>query len=222
MHARYAIIASSLTSSFRRSELSLAKQLNKPPASKRRRTAKTATYWVVFALCALVSFGGGFWFTYRGTQVSIKEPPIGPAPTSFPVATAAPDVAATQAPVDTATPAPIDPFGAAPVPATTPAPAASSDPWGAPAPDDEETRAMATPPSSDEGKVFRVQVGSYDTQTAAQSMVDELSAAGINAAVVEDDAGQYHAQIGAYSKRDRALSVADEVNAKGYSVTIRQ
>lgn len=200
----------------------MAKQLNKPPTPKRRRTARTATYWVVFTFCALASFGGGFWFTYRGTQVSIKEPPIGPAPSSFPVAAATPDVVATLAPVDTATPAPIDPFGAAPVPAATPTPAATADPWGAPMPADDETRALATPPSSDEGKVFRVQVGSYDTQAAAQSMVDELSAAGINAAVAEDAAGQYHAQIGAYSKRDRALSVADDVNAKGYSVTIRQ
>lgn len=200
----------------------MAKQPTKPPTPKRRRTAKNATYWVVFAFCAIASFAGGFWFTYRGTQVSIKEPPVGPAPSAFPAAAATPYVEASQAPVDTSTPAPIDPFGAAPVPAATPTAAATSDAWGSEVPADEETQAMATPPTSDEGKVFRVQVGSYDTQASAQSMVDELSAAGINAAVVQDATGQYHAQIGAYSKRDRALSVADEVNAKGYSVTIRQ
>lgn len=197
----------------------MAKQLNKPAAPKKRRTGRTATYWVVFAFCAIASFAGGFWFTYRGTQVSIKEPPI--APSSFPAAVATPVIEPTEAPVDMATPAPIDPFAAAPAPQTTPGTTASSDPWASEVPADDAPMAQATP-ASDEGKVFRVQVGSYDSQTAAQSMVDELSAAGINAAVVQGTDGQYHAQIGAYSKRDRALSVADEVNAKGYSVTIRQ
>lgn len=199
----------------------MAKQLNKQ-APKRRRTGRSATYWVVFAVFALASFAGGFWFTYRGTQVSIKEPPVGPAPSSFPAAVATPYAEASTPPVDAATPAPIDPFAAAPVPAATPQGASTPDPWAAEVPADDAPLTPPTPASSEEGKVFRVQVGSYDTQTAAQSMVDELSAAGINAAVVQDAAGQYHAQIGAYSKRDRALSVADEVNAKGYSVTIRQ
>lgn len=200
----------------------MAKQLNKPAPSKRRRTGKGATYWVVFAFCALASFAGGFWFTYRGTQVSIKEPPIGPAPTAIPVTAPTPYAEASEGPVDTSTPAPIDPFAAAPVPSATPGTAATPDPWSGEVPADDSPQAAATPMAANEGKVFRVQVGSYDTQTAAQSMVDELSAAGINAAVVQDNNGQYHAQIGAYSKRDRALSVADEVNAKGYSVTIRQ
>lgn len=197
----------------------MAKQLNKPAPPKRRRTGKSAAYWVVFVLCALASFAGGFWFTYRGTQVSIKEPPVGPAPSAFPAAAPTPEAAASEAPVDASTPAPIDPFAAAPLPSATPeASAATPDPWGAELPADDAPQT----PASAEGKVFRVQVGSYDSQTSAQSMVDELSAAGINAVVVQDSAGQYHAQIGAYSKRDRALTVADEVNAKGYSVTIRQ
>ncbi|HEY9854102.1 MAG TPA: SPOR domain-containing protein [Stenomitos sp.] len=210
----------------------MAKQLNKPAPPKRRRTGKSATYWVVFVVFALASFAGGFWFTYRGTQVSIKEPPVGPAPTAIPVTAPTPEAAA-DAPVDTATPAPIDPFAAAPAPSATPTPAggatkvaATPDPWGGEVPADDVPQAAPTEaptaPPAEGGKVFRVQVGSYDSQSAAQSMVDELSAAGIHAAVIQDSTGQYHAQIGAYSKRDRALSVADEVNAKGYSVTIRQ
>ncbi|MBO9542500.1 SPOR domain-containing protein [bacterium] len=209
----------------------MAKPLNKPTATppKRKRGPKAGTYWLVFVVCTLASFGGGFWITYRGTQVSIKEPAIGPSMQPLPVESADPSSMPGSAPTPLVTPAPVDPFATAPE--ATPAPLASVMPSGTvdtalppTEPPAADPFAQATPaPRLDEGaKTFRVQVGNYDSRDSAQSMVDELSAAGITAKVVQDSNGQYHAQIGAYSKRDRALAVADEVNAKGYSVTIRQ
>lgn len=199
----------------------MAKQINKPHPPKRRRSGPNRAYWAVFALCSIVSFAAGFYVTYHGTRVAVKEPPIAtdlpsPAPQVL-VATVPPEVTEASA---SAVPAPVDPFAvgseATPTPTPTDEPSADMSL-------DENAMETATPaPLKEEGGTFRVQVGSYDSQASAQSMVDELSAAGVKAVVVQDSTGQYHAQIGVYSKRDRALSVADEVNAKGYSVTIRQ
>lgn len=211
----------------------MAKPLNKPTATppKRKRSSRSGMYWLVFAVCTLASFGGGFWVTFRGTQVSIKEPAIGPSMQPLPQESAAPGgMPGDTAPTPLVTPAPVDPFATAPE--TTPAPMASAAPSGAadaalppaePVSDPFATATATPPPRAEEiSRTFRVQVGNYDSHDSAQSMVDELAAAGITAKVVEDSNGQFHAQIGAYSKRDRALAVADEVNAKGYSVTIRQ
>jgi cell division protein FtsN len=209
----------------------LAKPLNKTTATppKRKRASRSGTYWLVFVVCTLASFGGGFYITYRGTQVSIKEPVIGPSMQPLPVESADPAGVADAAPTPLVTPAPVDPFATDTT--ATPAPLASAPAVGAadstlPATEPvADPLAAATPAPIAErapNQTFRVQVGNYDSHDAAQSMVDELSAAGITARVVQDANGQFHAQIGAYSKRDRALSVADEVNAKGYSVTIRQ
>ncbi|HEY9900148.1 MAG TPA: SPOR domain-containing protein [Pantanalinema sp.] len=208
----------------------MAKPLNKttPSSPKRKRAPHSGRYWLVFVLCTLASFGGGFYVTYRGTQVSIKEPVIGPSMQPLPVESTDPAAVTDAAPTPLVTPAPVDPFATDTT--ATPAPMASAPTAGAadaPLPVTEpisDPMAAATPTPRAEGaaSTFRVQVGNYDSHDSAQSMVDELSAAGITAKVVQDSNGQYHAQIGAYSKRDRALAVADEVNAKGYSVTIRQ
>lgn len=217
----------------------MAKQPNKPQPPKRKRSGRSGLYWTLFALCTIASFGGGFWFTYRGTQVSIKEPPVGlvASTTSVPqdaLAANAADAASSSHPAPLVTPAPVDPFAVSDATAdagsastkATPLPDSNQTdvpPDANPAPDASVAPdAQAPDQAADSSKVYRVQVGSYDSQTAAQSMVDELSAAGVHSVAVQDASGQYHAQIGAYAERDRALSVADEVNAKGYSVTIRQ
>lgn len=202
----------------------MAKHLNKQSPPKRKRSGPNRIYWAVFALCSIVSFAAGFYVTYHGTRVAVKEPPIAadPAPS--------PTVMATEAPVypaageASASPPPVDPFAVGVEASPTPAPVESAaTPESAPM--DEASKATEpdkAAPLREDGQAFRVQVGSYDSQASAQSMVDELAGAGVRAIVVQDSAGQYHAQIGAYTKRDRALSMADEVNAKGYSVTIRQ
>lgn len=212
----------------------MAKQLNKPVPPKRRRPNRSRFYWTVFILSSLLSFGAGFWFTYRGTRVAVKEPPI--AASTMPqeavaMASAPPITTASPTTGPLVTPAPVDPFAAGPD--STPTPVPTPTPETTPASDAAPPRDQATPApaadnpdqtdeSSSRGKMYRVQVGNYDTESSAQSMVDELSAAGIHAVVVQDSSGQYHAQVGAYAKRDRALVVADEVGSKGYSVTVRQ
>lgn len=196
----------------------MAKPLNKPTKRPPKKTSRSTVYWLVFALCTLASFGGGFWFTFRNTQVAIKEPPAGPSVMPSPEVPAATSAPVAEASADTS--APSDPFAVVSEQPASPAPqatAAASDPFAAP-----DEAAPSPSPTRDVGRIFRVQVGSYDTESSAQAMVDELSAAGIQARVTRDEAGSYHAQVGAYSKKERALQRADEVNAKGYSVTIRQ
>lgn len=196
----------------------MAKQINKPQPPRRRRPGPNRAYWVVFALSSIVSFAAGFYVTYHGTRVAVKEPPIAtdlasPVPQAI-VVTPAPMLDSSAS----AEPVPVDPFAVGSE--ATPSP--FEEPGADMAMEDGAMTAASPTPLKEESGTFRVQVGSYDSQASAQSMVDELSAAGVHAVVVQDSAGQYHAQIGAYTKRDRALSVADEVNAKGYSVTIRQ
>lgn len=198
----------------------MAKQ-NKPSTAppKRRKSSRGGAYWTLFALCAVLSFAGGFWYTYQATStVSVKDPSAIDVPVATPipnqaVATPDPDVP-DEEPQETGTSVAAFDLGrtAAPEPtvppqASTPAPARQEE--------SEAKAEFAAAPS-----VYRVQVGSYSSREEAQAMVEELAVAGIDAMVVEDD-GKYHAQIGAYATRERALAVADDVNTKGYSVTIR-
>ena len=210
--------------SVRKVQSPLVKPRNKPP--KRKRSGPSLAYWLVFLVCSLLSFAGGFYVSYHGTQVVVKEPPVAvapsPSPSDVPSITAMPSPVVVDEATSEQTPAPVNPF--ADSVASTPSPGPSGTPFdtGVPSTVSSNGEASDTASSSANGQIFRVQVGNYDSQSSAQSMVDELSAAGVQAAVVQDDTGEYHAQIGAYTDRDRALSVADEVNAKGYSVTIRQ
>jgi len=191
----------------------LSKPNAKPnPPAKRRKNARGGAYWTLFVACALLSFGGGFWFTYQMTsQVAVKDPGANEAPNATPLpaqalVTPAPDVPEEE-PVPSTSMVEPDP---APVPSPTPRTKATEAPL-----------AHAVDDSASAGQgVYRVQVGSYSSREEAQAMVEELAVAGVDAMVVEDE-GKFHAQIGAYGSRDRALSAADGVNTKGYSVTIR-
>ena len=185
------------------------------PAAKRRKNPRGGAYWSLFALCAMLSFGAGFWYTYQMTsQVSIKDPGANEVPMATPLpnqamVTPGPDIPEEEALGMPAamTEAPLDQAPAPSAPKTSPTPP--------PAPRAETPRAEAVGQG-----IYRVQVGSYSSREEAQAMVEELAVAGIDAMVVEDES-KFHAQIGAYGSRERALSVADEVNTKGYSVTIR-
>lgn len=189
--------------------------------AKKSRHGHSTLYWVVFTVCAVSSFAGGFFYTYHATsQVAVKNPNTNE---NFFQGGVVPQPLPSETPAAEASPTPYDdPFGGelvSPTPRAveTPMPRRSPTPYivvytAPPEP-------TATPaPARD---VYRVQVGSYDTKEAAQSMVDELLSNGITASVVFDQ-GQYHAQVGAFSDRDRALSVASDIDAQGYAVIIRK
>jgi len=189
-----------------------------PPTKSRRKNPRGGAYWTLFAVCAALSFAGGFWYTYQATsQVSVKDPGAIDVPMATPLpnqalVTPGPDVAVEE-PAEPETTVAASDLGQA----ATPAPAATPKANAAPA-TQEQTVAKAVDAAA--SGVYRVQVGSYSSREEAQAMVEELAVAGIDAMVVEDE-GKYHAQIGAYGSRERALAVADDVNTKGYSVTIR-
>ncbi len=195
----------------------MSKPTNKPvPPSKRRKNARGGAYWTLFAVCALLSFGGGFWYTYQVTsQVSVKDPGANEVPMATPLpnqalVTPGPDTPEEE-PEENSLGVAASDLGQVPTPAPTVTPKAASA-----APAQDVTKAVGAAAQG----VYRVQVGSYSSRDEAQAMVEELAVAGIDAMVVEDE-GKYHAQIGAYGSRERALAVADDVNTKGYSVTIR-
>ncbi|MBU6430299.1 MAG: SPOR domain-containing protein [Cyanobacteria bacterium REEB65] len=201
----------------------------RPRPPRKRSSLPGVLYWSVFIICAGVSFGAGFWFTFRYTsQVNVRGPAqlaAEPAPVDLatPVPMVTPQLVATPqdlfAGQPTLTPAPL--VTLTPAPAQTPPPEENTlQPTGSPPVGDLDSSDVSTPEPTPAEDVYRVQVGSYDTQEAAESMVQDLLAAGIQAVVVFDQT-KYHAQVGAYSSKDRALEVADEVNAKGYAVTIR-
>jgi len=186
-----------------------------PTPNKRRRNSRGGAYWMLFGVCALLSFAGGFWYTYQVTsQVSVKDPGANDAPMATPLPNQALVTPGPDTPVEEPAPVGIaasdlgqDP---SPAPTATPKPAQAAQP----------ATDVAKAAGAGAQGVYRVQVGSYSSREEAQAMVEELAVAGIDAMVVEDE-GKFHAQIGAYGSRQRALAVADDVNTKGYSVTIR-
>ena len=197
----------------------MSKPTPKPaPATKRRKTGRGGAYWTLFAVCAALSFAGGFWYTYQVTsQVSVKDPGANDAPMATPLpnqamVTPGPDVPEEE-PRESPNSVAASELGLDPSPAPTATPKATA------AQANQQANVAKAVDAAVQG-VYRVQVGSYSSREEAQAMVEELAVAGIDAMVVEDE-GKYHAQIGAYGSRQRALSVADEVNTKGYSVTIR-
>lgn len=203
----------------------MAKPQLKIGPSKRRRP-NSAAYWTLFIVCSLLSFGGGFYFTYRGTQIVVKEPtsgatmaPVTQEATDSSLATDSEGIAAVV-PGPSVSPTPVDPFAVAPEPTPSPQATAVREIVATSAPSPSE--APTQPPERDrDAKTWKVQVGNYETQGDAQAMVDELSAASIRATVAQDDEGMYHAQIGDYRERDAALHACDDVYAKGYSASIR-
>lgn len=182
------------------------------PPSKRRKSPRGGAYWSLFALCAALSFGAGFWYTYQLTsQISVRDPGANDAPTASPLPAEA---------LVTPGPEALEPES------TSQGGVVASDLGQAPSSAPTVTPRPTATPAAQAGNaaapagVYRVQVGSYSSREEAQAMVEELAVAGIDAMVVEDE-GKFHAQIGAYGSRERALAVADDVNTKGYSVTIR-
>lgn len=226
-----------------------APQKPKAPNRGRPRKSHGAIYWLVFLICTVASFGGGFWYTYRSTSdVQVRAPQnYEPPSQASPAPAAMADASASTA----AAPGTVNPFAngatsvAQPVAAgqgdqqaslASPAPDTASNlaggapqdagapPQAAPSPDQvggQQVAADAGMQAATPVTLYRVQVGSYDSRESAQSMVDELAAAGIQATVVTDG-DTFHAQVGAFASRDDALALAQQVNAKGYAVTIRR
>ncbi|MBM3260119.1 MAG: SPOR domain-containing protein [Candidatus Sericytochromatia bacterium] len=195
----------------------------KPPGEGR---LTLVLYWVFLIICAGGAFAGGFLFTYGYTSGVAKRdiaPGLTPPPimkeTPYPVWTPP-----TPSPSPTADPLfATDPEASEAPSGETPEPAPRATRRPTPAPDDDEgllsTGTLNTPTPAPE-EVYRVWVGQYEQREAAEDMILELQAAGVQAVVVSDGRF-YRAQIGAYTSRERALAVAEEVNLKGYGVIIR-
>ena len=111
-------------------------------------------------------------------------------------------------PAQTQTPQPTQPQ---PSQSTTPQPAATST-----APPTQ------SPPSpSQQPTVYRVQVGRYSTQSAANAKLQDLKASVPDAWVVYDaPSGEYRVQAGAFSSRARADEFAGELAALGHDAFV--
>lgn len=184
-------------------------------------------YWVFLIICSGAAFAGGFLFTYGYTS-GVAKRDIAPGLTPPPIMKETPYPVWTPPPPPTPSPTPDPLFAVDPDPteapaasAPTPTPRPSARVTAAPDGDDAvlSTGTTTTPAPTPE-EVYRVWVGQYEQREAAEDMILELQAAGVQAVVVSDGRF-YRAQIGAYTSRERALAVAEEVNLKGYGVIIR-
>ena len=111
-----------------------------------------------------------------------------------------------------------------PSPKVTPRPVAVSTPVPVPTlapPAVKQPVKAATKASEDTSSVYKVQVGSYASKSAAESAASQLSEKGYKTTVVERS-GKYTLQLGRFDSQESALGLAEEITQQGYEVVVRK
>ncbi len=201
----------------------MSRDPSKTGTQKRKKARTGLLYTAVFLGAALLSFAGGFWFTFRNWMVETKTPE---AETSLDqgasVAGALPSggLETDPARLTEATPPPMDPFGVAPMPSE--APPATPVPITTPAPTPSPLPTSDPALTAEADTLHRVQVGDFESREDADGRLEELSAQGYTQAeVVQDEEGIYHVQLQAFRKRKRAEAYVSKLAAQGIDATIR-
>ena len=202
----------------------MSRDASKTSGQKRRKPRTGLFYTVILLIGALVSFAGGFWFTFRNWMVDTKTPDTVNM-SSVDSSTAEDSDGTVDATDGTAaqpvTPAPMDPFGMAPLPSeaptATPIPVATALPTPMP-----EPTAPTEEASQDTSTLHRVQVGEFEAREEADGKLEELVNQGFNQAeVTQDEDGLYHVQLNAFRKRTRAEAFVRKLATQGIDATIR-
>ena len=203
----------------------MSRDPSKTGTQKRKKARTGLVYTAVFLGAALLSFGGGFWFTFRNWMVETKTPEATPELTrnetdagDAGASSAAPPPASLEASV----PAPMDPFGVAPLPTEAPAATPTPAPVATPAPTPVPTPLEEIGVSEEPPTLHRIQVGDFEAREDADGRLEELSAQGYTQAeVVQDEDGIYHVQLQAFRKRKRAEAYVRKLATQGIDATIR-
>lgn len=112
-----------------------------------------------------------------------------------------------------------------PSPDPTPTPEETASPDATPTPEstDEPTPTPAPTATPVSKIIYRVRVGSYDSQDTARSLATELNGRGYSTSVVIDRSGDktlYQIQVGAFRDEKTAKDTQKELKTNGYEATI--
>lgn len=217
-----------------------------PKPKKVKNQKKADPFWPVVIILSILAFTGSFWFFYMLTskintrtfettdkpKLMLTPTPYelegqtrtveyGPLPTPTPPEELIPSASPSfqQQTVISASPEPVATVTPEPSVLATLAPTPTALPTRTPRPVPTSLSTPTPPPVKK--FAFRVQVGSYSTREAAQTVANELSEKGYSA-VVSEEAGKYRVQLGVYQEQESALAVAEEVTQQGYAVVVRK
>lgn len=218
---------------------------------KKKKKKKSDPFWPIVIILSILAFTGSFWFFYMLTskintqtfpttdtpKIMVTPTPevslegqgsllVGentPLPTPTPESTAE-VIQAPTTPQNTPEPEAEE----EPTPPPTPAPTPTARPTVRPTPVAVPTLAppkpqsnKATTPAANANSVYKVQVGSYASKSAAESAASQLSEKGYQATVVERS-GKYTLQLGRFDSQESALGLAEEITQQGYEVVVRK
>ena len=218
---------------------------------KKKKKKKSDPFWPIVIILSILAFTGSFWFFYMLTsKINTQSFPttdtpkimVTPAPEislegesslligeHTPLTTPTPESTAevilnqtvrTEAkttPEEVEEPPPPPP----PAPTAPPRPVAVSTPVSAPTLAPLKQPIKAAPVATDGDSVYKVQVGSYASKSAAESAASQLSEKGYKTTVVERS-GKYTLQLGRFDSQDSALGLAEEITQQGYEVVVRK
>jgi cell division protein FtsN len=218
---------------------------------KKKKKKKSDPFWPIVIILSILAFTGSFWFFYMLTSKintqsfpTTDTPKIMVTPTpeislegessllvgeNTPLSTPTPESTAEiiqSQPVRTETQSAPEEFEETPPPppspTATPRPVAVSTPVSVPtlAPLKQPVKAPALA-SESSSSVYKVQVGSYASKSAAESAASQLSEKGYKTTVVERS-GKYTLQLGRFDSQDSALGLAEEITQQGYEVVVRK
>lgn len=80
-----------------------------------------------------------------------------------------------------------------------------------------------TPPSSDNKKLYRVQVAAFSSKHNAENYTKKLKADGYVTTIIEDTSSSkklYKIQVGAFASKENANNFAKKLQSEGYTTTI--
>ncbi len=217
---------------------------------KKKKKKKSDPFWPIVIILSILAFTGSFWFFYMLTsKINTQSFPTTDTPKIM--VTPTPEISfegessllvgentplSTPTPESTAELIQSQPLRAetqttpeeveetpppTPAPTPTPRPVAVSTPVSVPtlAPLKQPVKAPAV--ASDANSVYKVQVGSYASKSAAESAASQLSEKGYKTTVVERS-GKYTLQLGRFDSQESALGLAEEITQQGYEVVVRK
>lgn len=217
---------------------------------KKKKKKKSDPFWPIVIILSILAFTGSFWFFYMLTsKINTQSFPTTDTPKIM--VTPTPEISlegessllvgentplSTPTPESTAELIQSQPLRAeaqttpeeveetpppTPVPTPTPRPVAVSTPVSIPTLAPLKQPVKAPTVASDANSVYKVQVGSYASKSAAESAASQLSEKGYKTTVVERS-GKYSLQLGRFDSQESALGLAEEITQQGYEVVVRK
>ncbi|MFH0887506.1 MAG: SPOR domain-containing protein [bacterium] len=169
----------------------------------------------------------------EGTKVTVTEEPAGDiapgekievvTPAEVPEKTepVVPVVEApVTAPVPVVVPAPVTPKPVVKPVTPAPKPVVTTKPVVKPVAK-PVVKPAAKPAAKPTGKLYKVQVGSYNSRAKTVEVANKLKADGLPTFVAEVSPGVYRVQVGAFSSEKIAKNLATQLKSQGYGTIIR-